>query len=389
MLGRKKVTSIFFLIIVFLFGVPWGATNSSASVLLLAGTIIITSFWLSKTSLGRPCLSLFAYTLIQNFSYFALNTDYSVWQFFRSGVPFLSAIIALPCGLGIARSNISEKYYFSIFAALTIGCVLQVIIFYIGIPIVEPNALIITGSRIYSAPFLFMFPLLYFFLEQKRYLYSALVIFVLFASGSKAVILGVLILILVMYIFLATKKLGSIQLVGASIIMLVSGVFALQEFGDRFVELLEHGDSVRLFQAKDAFAQLDNFSSFIFGKSFGIPVLQGFFAFDASDLGSERLFENSRYDLDNGVVTIPLKLGVVGTVLLGAFLIKLVSTKRERSLLLVILFSNLLASGGILFSADGAFALLILGLVIGLSQKWHGVALFSNTKSKGPIDEFS
>jgi hypothetical protein len=96
---------------------------------------------------------------------------------------------------------------------------------------------------------------------------------------------------------------------------------------DRFTLLINNGDLRRLSQIKDAFNKFtSSLLNFLFGSGIGTPYSKGYFALSNNYIingkDSSALFENSRFDVENGYLFLLLRFGILGTIFLYLILKK-------------------------------------------------------------------
>jgi hypothetical protein len=336
---------------------PWGAKNSEASAILLALTLLCILFYI-RQSFNAIVGWLISLVVVVNGTAFFLDSDYSSWQFMRSGIPFLSAIVAILAGIQIGRASQNKQLGF-VFKSLAVAASLNIVGYFVGAFL--PNALITVEGRIFSAPCLAFLPILYYFMLRHQWPIALVCFCILAATGSKAILLSSAIVLV-----LGWRHAYRLSFLSIAVFMLIIGVIflAFGIYDDRFQELLASGDIGRVRQIEEAWRSITNGTfGTLFGHSFGSATLMGYSEFGEAGEENERLFENYRYDLDNGFLLVLLKLGFVGTALLAWLYWRLPLERDGRNLVLVVVLTNLLSSGSIIMSADGAFCHLVLGIV--------------------------
>jgi len=336
---------------------PWGATNAEASIILLALTLLCILLYI-RQSFNAIVGWLILLVVVVNGTAFFLDRDYSIWQFTRSGIPFVSAIAAILAGIQIGRASKNEQLNF-VFKSLAVAASLNVLGYFFGAFL--PNALITVEGRIFAAPCLVFLPILYYFMLRQQWFFALVCFCILAATGSKAILLSSTIVLV-----LGWRRAYRLSFLSIAVFMLIICVIflAFGIYDDRFEVLLTTGDVARVRQIEEAWRAITNGTfGTLFGHSFGSATLMGYSEFGEAGEENERLFENYRYDLDNGFFLVLLKIGFVGTALLALLYWRIPLERDGRILVLVIVLTNLISSGSIIMSADGAFCHLVLGIV--------------------------
>lgn len=355
--NRSKTALGAIFAVALIFGPPWGATNAEASIFLLAVALlaVLLSF---RQSFNRSVVAFLLFVVIVNGFAFLLGDEYSTWQFIRSGIPFLTAPAALLAGIEVGRTSRNDTLHLG-FQLLTIAAMLNAVLYFLGASLF--NALIAVEGRIYAVPSLAFLPLLYYFAVKRQWVFAMACFALLAATGSKVILLAsasVLLLASLRVFRLSFRSIGNV----AVLVLVIS--LGIGVYNERFIELLAVGDENRVRQVADAWNAIsDGVWGALFGHSFGIPSMPGYWDVGQISEDNERLFENSRYDLDNGFLFILLKIGFLGSAIMMWMYWRLPVDKPSRNLILVTVFANLFSSAAIVTSADGAFCHLILGIV--------------------------
>ncbi len=319
-LSNAKLSYFLVLIPLIFFALPMGFGNSQTQPLALL--LLMPFVFYARKSF--PVIAIYFLCIAANSAYNALSDplrEYSIYQFFRSGIPFLffCSILVGYRDLSVRVSEIFRRFDNSkldyVNLAITIfvlGQLVQVIFFRYGISLA--NSASNSGSRVLLFPMTGTILIFFYACYDRRMLLLAFSTIVLLATGSKAVIVAMI--VMAALAFFARISLRSIvsYLVGASLILGLT-LYANPLAMDRLSSFLgdERGvDITRTYEIYHAKATFySGVDTILFGRGLASPVTPGIRTTDP------RWRENSQYDIENAYWGVLSKLGLVGS---GIFL---------------------------------------------------------------------
>ena len=155
-----------------------------------------------------------------------------------------------------------------------------------------------------------VFSLVYFI--KKNYLTFLILFIFTFITVGKANIILFIFTTLFSIIYLQKSR------INIFLTTLITFLFFAKIF-DRLTLFINNGDLRRLGQIKDAFNKFTSSTiNFLFGSGIGTPYSKGYFALSNNYIingkDSSSLFENSRFDVENGYLFLLLRFGIIGTI---------------------------------------------------------------------------
>jgi hypothetical protein len=206
----------------------------------------------------------------------------------------------------------------------------------------------LSGQRIYITASSAIAPLFFLYLWRLDLLPLLATIVIIAASQGKAMLAAIPIALIVFGI--RRPKAGALS-------FLVIMPFALLLAPtDRLTEFIEAGDLQRLRQINEAWEiYTSNALNILIGAGHGTPYSEGYAQFGGSNAEQANLYENSRYDVENGFIYLLLRFGAVGLIVFFILTFRTIQhTDSRRAFILNTLFvcaaSSFFATpGGIFF----------------------------------------
>jgi hypothetical protein len=325
---------------------------------LIASFILISiSAFQARKHLGLP---LQTKTLIYSilFLFLVLFSTFLAWQnrdlfvfhqFIRGFIPLLMVLFQMSL---LSNSFLAERIFNSILFNSFITAIKNLFCFLaaaylagilLSLPLM-PGIYVSNSLRVFPPLSSILIPISLVALISKKYslLLACLVLAIAFQSRSNITAFVPSILLLA---FSNPSNLFSIRKLSftkqsfflvLSIILLAS--FSYLIVGDRFQLLLEEGDTTRKIAGELALSGIKDTVQLFIGIGIGVPHSQGFYLDSAmiagnvdslSTLGEtfQRLFENSKYDIESLFTYIRVRHGLVGAVILA---LTLLSSFRTR-----------------------------------------------------------
>lgn len=356
-----------------IFSIPLGLSNN---IILVLGGFSCLAFLMVALK-GKPIQISFVLTYFITVSILqAIESRSMSWfQILRTGVPFL-CLITLLIGFESIVSYIGKKLPQStksgrkitntIIAILVFGQAIQVILFLFHIPLANvafgnanDEAAALGASRIFLFPLLAGLLVYFNLLFENKISQIAFMAFSLFMTGSKSVLVTMIVLVGLVVIKKknfksAFKYLIAIMVLGTSALLV--NPLAVQRLTN-FVTVDKGQDTTRqtqILHAERSFTASTD--TIIFGNGFLIPITPGVPTNDA------RWLENSKFDIENGYWMLLAKVGLLGTLL---FIISFLNLPKNIYTLAAVLIMAASAFGGgsAFFGLDGCFLILWLALI--------------------------
>ena len=309
-----------------IFSIPLGLSNN---IILVLGGFSCIAFLMVALK-GKPIQISFVLIYFVTVSILqAIDSRSMSWfQILRTGVPFL-CLITLLIGFESMVSYIGKKLpqatksgrkiTNTIIAILVFGQAIQVILFLLHIPLANiafgnanDEAAALGASRIFLFPLLAGLMVYFHLLFENKISQIAFMAFSLFMTGSKFVLVTMIVLAGLVVIKKknfksAFKYLVAITVLGTS--ALIVNPLAVQRLTN-FVTVDKGQDTTRqtqILHAERSFTA--SAGTVIFGNGFLIPITPGVPTNDA------RWLENSKFDIENGYWMLLAKVGLLGTLL--------------------------------------------------------------------------
>jgi hypothetical protein len=303
--------------------------GSQYVLLLMAIALFYCLTMLDKTN--TVSLMTYSFLIVISFIYtlfvvFAKGSEYSWYQFFRSGI--FTLIFPLMLYVDIRKFFIRHENFITLFCFIVgLGTFADAIFQTNFSPSYIRTA---AGDRVYSILFTISPFLLFYSLRKYNLLLLVGSLMVLLASGGK--IAYYLIAIVFLLNFTENINLSRVSVKKRSLAIMVMFIcFAFVNFNyisEKTLLLLEVGDLSRLKQSEQVIEELnDKGGSWLLGLGHGTRIIDGNYSF-SSDV-SDRLFVNSQYDVEVGYFHFLARFGIFGICLLFILLIRSpVSTKH-------------------------------------------------------------
>ncbi len=318
----KKSLYWFFILPIIIFSLPLGAGNSLAQPLALI--LLLPLFFLSLrySLLG---LMFFIWVVFVSFVQANLSDEFSLYQSFRTGIPFLYLCVILSSYHGLCKvlettlsnngkseEKLKIKKYFTITLYIyAFGQAFQILLFMAGLELA--NAASSTpGGRILLFPTTCTLLIFMYAASSGRYLLMAVLAFVLLSSGSKAVlgVMGVMALVavlrsgsLIRVVQAGVAGVCLVVVIANSNLLIVDRVMDFL-FEERFEDVTREYE---IYHAKEEWSA--STGNMMFGLGLAVPLTPGILTSDP------RWAENSKYDIENGYWSLLPKLGILGVLI--------------------------------------------------------------------------
>jgi len=323
--------------------IPMGLRLEDLSYLAILGIA-----WLSFNGLislqgwRTPAIFLITTSIAALFSAIR-GAEFSEFQYLRGSVFPLLLVLLL-------TTKISDKFFNTLENSLSLlilgSCASGILYFGLGSNLYNSSLEIPYEAALYKR--LFVFPIYLFLIlfvdsavkgKASQIVYAALII----ASGSKAIMLSVLLV----YGFILVKpkfKRQMLQSLSGILLVLIAGF--LSGIFDRVSDFLSEGDPWRVLEPLAAVENLRDPIRFIIGNGSGIPYWDGRMISGMDSGETLRVIQNSRFDVHNGFLAIALKFGVPLTGLFIWILFKACKQSSAGVLLFTVLCLNVYLSHG-------------------------------------------
>lgn len=357
---RKNIAIIALLI----FSIPMGLGNAGIGmlVILVMMPILLSSF---NRSIVKT-YSIFLVCLVSSGIGALSVSEINIFQGVRSGLPFAIICIMISHSESIKlffmkafknNLDLTRKKIVKIFSA---GLLLQSILTILNLGF--SNLTLISAESEGEVFRAFVFPVaasilvMFFALINRMYIYGGMILFSLILTGSKAVLLAGLAVIIYAVGLNYKKNKGKrnikflISTLGLICMVISVNMTSVNRLID-FITLSNFTDQTRSTQIDQAVESIfkDAFTT-LFGNGFISPVKPGI---ETNDV---RWFENSKFDIENGYLMLVAKIGIIGTLLFAKLILDIEKNKFKNALLIIggILST---ASGSVLFNAEGVYLL--------------------------------
>lgn len=282
----------------------------------------------------------------------AINgTEVSLWQVARTSIWAFVYIFMLIAGkrlfFGIDDQRLLGMY--SAARTLTIMvCGLVLLDLALGLNM-APAAIRVEGTdisqqRIYIVASSALAPLFFLYLWKKDYVPLVAVTVMIFATQGKIMMAA----IPAALILLAFKRPKTGLLIIALLIPVAVYLFPTS----RIVDFIDGGDIQRLRQINEALAAYTtNIWRIVVGAGHGTPYSEGYAQFGQINPDQANLYENTRFDVENGFVYLLLRFGVIGFAVFFALTVKAIDQKYTKRAFIV--NTLIMGAGSSFFGAPG------------------------------------
>lgn len=328
----------------------------------LAAIMLLPYIFVVRQKLIMP-LSFLLYVLLISLVRGVEKDEWSIFQAFRSAIPFFYCV-ALFAGrqeiarffMSIPKLSMRRAVIFTVYC-FSVAQFVQVVAFYAGINLANSSLVSedTEGGRVFVFGFASTLIIFFYACISGKSLLIFMTLVTLLATGSKSVLLTIVSL----YILYTISRLRYIALIrSATVAILFSTIAiivnprAIERLGDFFIyeqkEDVVRGEEIAY--ARAAFFR--DTGTVAFGNGVAIPITPGVQTLDP------RWAENSKYDIENGYWSLLAKIGVIG---FSAFCYILLKTYRSIVFIALIVIEILLSFGSsVLFFAGFEGPLLIV-----------------------------
>lgn len=345
------------------FGIPLGLGNALAqptALLLLTPTLLLT---FKKAHKAIPVITLVSLSSIYNIIAYP-NLEHSLYQFARSGVPFLYLCIFLAsykhleASIEIITDRINAKNPSTldkIILAYSFGQFTQAALYKAGIDIANAASKTETLDRVLLFPSTSTIILFLYACISRNHILICVTGAVLLATGSKAVLIAMLAMFVISALnSVSTKSLASYA---SAAILLMSMIFIANPLAierlNNFLHKEEGVDITRqyeIYHAKQSF--LSGPDTVLFGNGLTKPITPGV------PTNDPKWFENSKFDIENGYWSLIAKLGILGVMAFIAILASLPRNTITLALFLIWALFSFKTSYQFFTTFDGCYLVL-------------------------------